>query len=128
LETHARRAYGSATATTATTAKAILARIKTGSLKGEFSSREVWRPQWTHLTDRDAVVAGLKMLVDYDWLNLTKKQSGGRPGFFRDLFPGEYSVTVRSYFEFSSLDFWSVMALAALTLVSLAALRRVNRT
>jgi hypothetical protein len=50
------------------------------------------------------------------------------PGFFRGLFPGEYSVTARSYFEFSSLDFWSVMTLAALTLVSLAALRRVNRT
>jgi len=35
------------------------------------------------------------------------------------LFPGEYSVTARSYFEFSSLDFWSVMALSGLTLVSL---------
>src|SRR5215831_1407862 len=41
------------------------------------------------------------------------------PGFFRGLFPGEYSVTARSYFEFSSLDFWSVMALSGLTLVSL---------
>ena len=50
------------------------------------------------------------------------------PGFFHRLFPGEYSVTARSYFEFSSLDFWSVMALSGLTLVSLAAVRRANRS
>jgi putative DNA primase/helicase len=79
LESHARRAYGSATANTAHTAKAILAKIKSGDLKAEFSSREVWRPQWTHLTDRDAVTTGLKMLVDYDWLLLVKKETGGRP-------------------------------------------------
>jgi putative DNA primase/helicase len=79
LESHARRAYGSATSSTASTAKAILARVKSGDLKTEFTTREVWRPQWSHLTDRETVTAGLKMLVDYDWLVLAKKQTGGRP-------------------------------------------------
>jgi putative DNA primase/helicase len=87
LETHARRAYGSATATTASTSKAILTRIKDGHLSAEFSSREVWRPQWTHLTDRDAVTAGLKMLVDYDWLLVAKRESGGRPQWIYSLNP-----------------------------------------
>jgi putative DNA primase/helicase len=48
LETHARRAYGSVSMPEVATAKAILARIRKGDLKREFSSREVWRPGWAH--------------------------------------------------------------------------------
>jgi putative DNA primase/helicase len=66
LETHARRAYGSVTAAEADTARAILARIQSGHLQGEFTARDVWRPGWSRLTDRGAVQAGLEMLVDYD--------------------------------------------------------------
>jgi hypothetical protein len=79
LETHARRAYGSVIAGAAETAKAILLRIKSGHLGSEFSSREVWRPNWSKLTDRTAVQAGLTLLVDYDYLRETKKTAtGGR--------------------------------------------------
>jgi putative DNA primase/helicase len=78
LETHARRAYGSVIAGAAETAKAILAKIKSGHLRGEFSSRDVWRPQWSKLTDRAAVHAGLTMLVDYEYLRETKNATGGR--------------------------------------------------
>jgi hypothetical protein len=79
LETHARRAYGSVTAASADTAKAILAKIHSGHLKTEFSSRDVWRPGWSRLTDRDSVNAGLAMLVDYDWLGAQKIETAGRP-------------------------------------------------
>lgn len=79
LETHARRAYGSVTAAEADTARAILARIQSGHLQGEFTSREVWRPGWSRLTDRPAVQAGLDMLVDYDWLIARRIETGGRP-------------------------------------------------
>jgi putative DNA primase/helicase len=79
LETHARRAYSSVTAASGDTAKAILAKIRSGDLKTEFSSRDVWRPGWSRLTDRDAVNAGLAMLVDYDWLGLQKIETAGRP-------------------------------------------------
>jgi putative DNA primase/helicase len=79
LETHARRAYGSVIAGAAETAKAILLKIKTGHLGSEFSSREVWRPNWSKLTDRTAVQGGLTLLVDYDYLRETKKTAtGGR--------------------------------------------------
>jgi putative DNA primase/helicase len=81
LETHARRAYGSATAVSATTAKAIVAKIRSGDLKSEFRSHEVWRPGWSKLTDSDAVRAALEMLVDYDWLRVRKLETGGRPAF-----------------------------------------------
>ena len=79
LETHARRAYGSVIAGAAETAKAILLKIRSGHLPDKFSSRDVWRPQWSRLTDRTAVQAGLTLLVDYDYLRETKKTAtGGR--------------------------------------------------
>jgi putative DNA primase/helicase len=79
LETHAKRAYGSVTAASADTAKSILAKIRSGHLKTEFRSRDVWRPGWSRLTDRDAVNAGLALLVDYDWLSTWKIETAGRP-------------------------------------------------
>jgi putative DNA primase/helicase len=79
LETHARRAYGSVTTFSTGTAMAIVAKIRSGDLKSEFRSHEVWRPRWSKLSDRDAVVAALKMLVDYDWLRVQKLDTGGRP-------------------------------------------------
>jgi putative DNA primase/helicase len=79
LEAHARRAYGSVIAGAAETAKAILLKIKSGHLQNEFSARDVWRPQWSKLTDRAAVQAGLNMLVDYDCLREMKNTAtGGR--------------------------------------------------
>lgn len=79
LESHARRAYGSVTVASADTARAILAKIRSGHLKAEFSSRDVWRPQWSKLTDREAVHAGLAMLADYEWLDRKKVETAGRP-------------------------------------------------
>jgi len=81
LETHARRAYGSVTAASAATAEAIVAKIRSGDLKPEFRSHEVWRPGWSKLSDRDAVKAALELLVDYDWLAVRKVETAGRPGF-----------------------------------------------
>jgi putative DNA primase/helicase len=78
VETHARRAYGSATAAETVTARAILAKLRSGDLKPEFSSRDVWRPGWSKLSDREAVRAGLRMLVDYDYLSETNVQTAGR--------------------------------------------------
>jgi putative DNA primase/helicase len=79
LETHAQRAYGSVTAASADTAKSILAKIRSGHLKTEFRSRDVWRPGWSRLADSEAVNAGLAMLVDYDWLAQHRIETMGRP-------------------------------------------------
>jgi putative DNA primase/helicase len=85
LESHARRAYGSVTATEVDTARAILARIQSGHLRSSFTSRDVWRPGWSRLTDRSAVQAGLDMLVDYDWLAARRIETGGRPSILYSL-------------------------------------------
>ena len=79
LETHARRAYGSVSAVSATTANAIIAKIRSGALKSEFRSHDVWRPGWSKLDDSKIVRAGLGMLVDYDWLRVRNVQTAGRP-------------------------------------------------
>ena len=80
LESHARRAYASAAQPEIAVAKAILRRLQKGDLKSPFSSRDVWRPGWSMLTDRDQVVEALQLLEDYGWITSEqKKDTGGRP-------------------------------------------------
>jgi putative DNA primase/helicase len=79
LESHARRIYGSVTVAQTDTARAIVAKIKSGELKNGFGSRDVWRPGWSKLSDRDTVTAALGILVEYDWLARRKVQTTGRP-------------------------------------------------
>jgi putative DNA primase/helicase len=79
LETHAACAYASTTIASADAAQAILAKIKSGHLKSQFGSRDVWRPQWSRLTDRATVQEALQLLVDYDWLSVAAiSNTGGR--------------------------------------------------
>jgi putative DNA primase/helicase len=63
-----------------TVAKAILARIRKGDLPATFSSRDVWRPGWALLSDREQVADALRLLVDYGWLREERNNgTGGRP-------------------------------------------------
>jgi Protein of unknown function (DUF3987)/Bifunctional DNA primase/polymerase, N-terminal len=82
LESHAYRIYGASTATERTAATAILARVRKGDLKDGFSARDVYRPQWSGLTDREHIHLGLDLLVDYDHLaehHIASGAIGGRP-------------------------------------------------
>lgn len=82
LESHARRIYASGTEAETSAAKAILAKIRKGDLKDGFSARDVHRPQWSNLSDREDVQAGLDMLCDLDWIAEEERKSapaGGRP-------------------------------------------------
>jgi putative DNA primase/helicase len=89
LETHAKRLYASVTAPDAATARAILKKISSGALPSAFTIREVWRPQWTGLTDLDHIKSGINMLTERDWLIEVRKDTGGRPTF-------EYRITPRA--------------------------------
>lgn len=79
LETHARRAYGSITQPEIGAAKAILRKIEQGHLNSPFSSKDVWRPGWSGLSDRRLVGDALCALVDYGWLEDEVIETGGRP-------------------------------------------------
>lgn len=79
LKSHAHRAYSVATQPEMDAAKTILRRIKRGDLGSEFTSKEVWRPCWAGLADREVVRTALQTLVDYDHLLYREEQTGGRP-------------------------------------------------
>ncbi len=79
LETHARRAYGAGIDAEIDAAKAILARTRRGDLKDGFTARDVYRAQWSNLSDREQIDAGLDLLADFDWLAADAIQTGGRP-------------------------------------------------
>jgi len=81
FESHARRAYASALRPTVTTAKAILRKIKAGALQGMFTARDVYRPGWEGLADRELVESGLAMLVTHGYLSEAEVGNGGRPTF-----------------------------------------------
>ncbi|MBI3918168.1 MAG: DUF3987 domain-containing protein [Betaproteobacteria bacterium] len=78
LETHARRAYASVTSPEVTAAKAIVYRLRRGDLNRTFSSRDVWRPNWANLSDRETVLDALRLLVDFDWIMVTRTETAGR--------------------------------------------------
>lgn len=78
LETHAQRLYASVIAPEVETAKRILKKIKTGNLSAVLTVRQIWRPQWTGLTDLDMVKSGVKLLEDFGYFIKNKKSTGGR--------------------------------------------------
>lgn len=77
LESHAVRAYASVTNSTASAARLILKRIR--ELPEPFTARDVYRNQWSGLSDRDAVRDALDMLADYGHLIAETPDTGGRP-------------------------------------------------
>jgi putative DNA primase/helicase len=82
LETHARRVYGSATEGETAAAKTVLKRIRLGSIMDGFTVRDIQRHGWSHLTDREQIVAGLSLLCDLGHLvarHLRIGPEGGRP-------------------------------------------------
>ena len=82
LETHARRTYGATDTVDIIAAETILLHIHRGALKDGFTARDVHRPGWSKLTDRDHVRRGLDLLVELDHVaaDVTGNPGyGGRP-------------------------------------------------
>jgi putative DNA primase/helicase len=78
LETHARRAYASVVSHEVAAAKAILQKLRRGELPRVFAARDVYRPCWAHLSDREQVRDALALLVDLDWLAVHTRETAGR--------------------------------------------------
>ena len=57
----------------------VVADRKLAGLLTEFSSRDVWRPGWALLSNRDQVASALQLLVELDWLAIRiRTGTGGR--------------------------------------------------
>ena len=79
LESHARRVYASTSLDSAEAARLIWRRVKRDDLPAPFTLRDIQRKQWSGLTDKARIEAGLEALVDADWLRPESVQTGGRP-------------------------------------------------
>ena len=82
LESHARRVYGASNTIELNAAQAILTRISKRDLCDGFTARDVHQRDWSGLTDRDHVHAGLNLLADLDYIagsTTTAGPHGGRP-------------------------------------------------
>ena len=87
LETHARRAYGAGPEAEIAAAKSILTHIRKEDLSEGFTPRDVYRQQWSGLTDRSQAQAGLNLLCDLDWIAAVDMPTGGRPTTRYDINP-----------------------------------------
>lgn len=79
LESHARRAYTSTTLDSADAARAIWKRVSKGALPMPFTARDVRQKGWAGLGEQERIKAGLKALIDADWLQAVTVETGGRP-------------------------------------------------
>jgi hypothetical protein len=82
LESHARRVYGAHNTIEVAAAKAILAHIRNGDIKGSFTARDIHQHDWSRLTDRTHVQLGLDLLVELGHLAAASAavgERGGRP-------------------------------------------------
>lgn len=79
FESHARRLHGSGQRAVVRAAKLVLQKIQSRALPVLFTAREVYRPNWSGLTERDVIADALDLLVGHGWLTEAAVDSGGRP-------------------------------------------------
>lgn len=79
LEAHARRVYASATTSEVDTARALLAKIRTGKLRSPFVARDVYDAGWSGLTDTESVRRALEVLERHGYVRLVEVPTAGRP-------------------------------------------------
>jgi hypothetical protein len=82
FESHATRLHASGRRDTIKAARAILAKVKAGALEPDFTARDVYRKDWSGLTEPERVTGALEMLAVHGWLTecqLPAGAVGGRP-------------------------------------------------
>jgi Protein of unknown function (DUF3987) len=80
LETHARRLYGATNEPERAAALAILTKVREGELQDGLTAREVYQHEWSGLTDRKEVQAGLNLLVELHYLAASSAATLRRAG------------------------------------------------
>src|SRR5712692_8177369 len=81
LQGHARRLYASVTDMARVAAALLAAKLTHGRLPSPFTAREVYRNEWTGLTEARVVQGALECLADLGWLRpeAVRAPDGGRP-------------------------------------------------
>jgi len=83
LYAHAKRAYAAVTSASMEAAKALATHIRAGKLKDGFTVRDVYRHNWSLLSNVKEATEAADVLVDLSWLRTVKDErvnaSDGRP-------------------------------------------------
>src|SRR5262249_7742325 len=82
LESHARRIYHFVTARSDTATRLLGEKVRAPKLPSPFTARDVYRHQWTGLTEPQDVTRALEALEDLAWLRSDSPPvtvAGGRP-------------------------------------------------
>jgi hypothetical protein len=81
LESHARRIYAMAESPEHEAAVRLADKIKTGVVSSPFNAKDVYDKHWHGLKDKQEVEAACNILMDENWLMMTRKPkpATGRP-------------------------------------------------
>jgi hypothetical protein len=79
LESHARRMCSHAARPDVESARTLLERIKAGKLPSQFTVRDVYRRDWTGLTEPADAQRAIKLLVEMSCLREKPIETAGRP-------------------------------------------------
>jgi len=83
LLAHARRAYAAVTSATMDSAKSLSDHVRRGALKDGFTVREVYRHNWSMLSNAKEATEAVEVLVDLGWLRAVRDEktnnTDGRP-------------------------------------------------
>lgn len=79
LESHARRIYSSATRPDIDAAKTILSKLNKARLSSPFTTRDVYRNNWTSLDSQQKAQSAIDLLTEYNHLTVENINTGGRP-------------------------------------------------
>jgi hypothetical protein len=82
LQGHARRCYASVTDRAQVAAALLAAQLTHGRLPSPFTARDVYRNEWTGLTEPRVVQGALEGLAELGWLRseAVRVREGGRLG------------------------------------------------
>jgi hypothetical protein len=96
LESHARRVYGLAANKGKRAAYELSRRIERGEIKDGFTARDVYRRQWSLLTDREVVYMAIDELVEAGWLRRRRVDPTGGPNALSGRGRNEYIINPRA--------------------------------
>lgn len=80
LKSHAERIYGLGISAEIDAARLILKKIKNKKISDPFTGRDVYRKQWSGLTNSGLVNKGLTVLEEYNYIHGVDTGSSTRPG------------------------------------------------
>jgi putative DNA primase/helicase len=87
LESHARKIYAPALNTALFATHSLAKRILNKELSNGFTSRDIYRRQWSGLSSKEEVQEAIETLEENDWIKSNIEKKGGRPKAFYTINP-----------------------------------------